>query len=247
MTKVLVLGASGQIARHVVSLLESDADVQLTLFVRHPRKLTHTPANARIAQGDVLDAVQLGGAMQGQDIVYANLTGEDLDAQARSVIASMQAMGVKRLIFVLSLGIYDEVPGKFGEWNNATIGPLLPNKPRSVPLATIARCSTVSTGACARAFPEPTFPSATGRQPLATIASFGGANSASGTGFLKRSQKRTTAICRWSVLRPFACTSTPSTSKRSSDEALTSSSSKAARMTAGAPPIWSPRSKAAES
>ncbi len=29
---------------------------------------------------------------------------------------------MKRLIFVLSLGIYDEVPGKFGEWNNATIG-----------------------------------------------------------------------------------------------------------------------------
>jgi hypothetical protein len=30
--------------------------------------------------------------------------------------------GVKRLVFVLSLGIYDEVPGKFGEWNNGIIG-----------------------------------------------------------------------------------------------------------------------------
>ena len=30
----------------------------------------------------------------------------------------MKACDVKRLIFVLSLGIYDEVPGKFGEWNN---------------------------------------------------------------------------------------------------------------------------------
>lgn len=34
----------------------------------------------------------------------------------------MQAEGVKRLVFVLSLGIYDEVPGKFGEWNNGIIG-----------------------------------------------------------------------------------------------------------------------------
>ena len=25
-------------------------------------------------------------------------------------------------LLVLSLGIYDEVPGKFGEWNNAVIG-----------------------------------------------------------------------------------------------------------------------------
>ena len=34
----------------------------------------------------------------------------------------MQAAGVKRLVFVLSLGIYDEVPGKFGEWNRGIIG-----------------------------------------------------------------------------------------------------------------------------
>ena len=65
---------------------------------------------------------RIGVFLKGQDIVYANLTGGDLDAQADSVIASMQAMGVKRLIFVLALGIYDEVPGKFGAWNNVTIG-----------------------------------------------------------------------------------------------------------------------------
>ena len=38
------------------------------------------------------------------------------------MIAAMQAEGVQRLVFVLALGIYDEVPGQFGEWNNATIG-----------------------------------------------------------------------------------------------------------------------------
>lgn len=43
------------------------------------------------------------------------------------MIAAMKACDVKRLIFVLSLGIYDEVRGKFGEWNNAVIGePLKP-------------------------------------------------------------------------------------------------------------------------
>jgi uncharacterized protein YbjT (DUF2867 family) len=122
MTKVLVLGASGQIARHAVAMLSGDDSVQLTLFVRNPKKLMRTRANAKVVQGDVLDSAKLNEAIKEQDIVYANLTGEDLDAQARSVIASMQAINVKRLIFVLSLGIYDEVPGKFGEWNNATIG-----------------------------------------------------------------------------------------------------------------------------
>jgi uncharacterized protein YbjT (DUF2867 family) len=122
MTKLLVLGAGGQIARHAVAMLGGDADIALTLFARSPEKLTQTPANAKIVQGDVRDRAKLDEAVKGQDIVYANLTGDDLDAQADSVIASMQAMGVQRLIFVLALGIYDEVPGKFGEWNNATIG-----------------------------------------------------------------------------------------------------------------------------
>jgi hypothetical protein len=33
--------------------------------------------------------------------------------------------GVQRLIFITSLGIYDEVPGRFGEWNRRQIGPSL--------------------------------------------------------------------------------------------------------------------------
>jgi uncharacterized protein YbjT (DUF2867 family) len=37
----------------------------------------------------------------------------------------MLAAEVKRLIFVSSLGIYDEVPGKFGEWNKREIGEAL--------------------------------------------------------------------------------------------------------------------------
>lgn len=59
--------------------------------------------------------------MAGQDLVYANLTGDDMEQQANSIIAAMQASGVQRLVFILSMGIYDEVPGKFGEWNNAML------------------------------------------------------------------------------------------------------------------------------
>ncbi|WP_336813538.1 SDR family oxidoreductase [Bosea sp. MMO-172] len=120
MARVLVLGANGQIARHVIGMVKDEAE--LTLFLRDAAKLRDRPANSRLVQGDVLDAAQLTAAVRGQDIVYANLTGEDLDAQAKAVIAAMRAEGVKRLVFVLSLGIYDEVPGAFGAWNNATIG-----------------------------------------------------------------------------------------------------------------------------
>lgn len=122
MAKVLILGAGGQIARHAIAMLAGNDDVRLTLFARNTARLADVPGNASTVQGDVLDAAKLKQAVTGQDIVYANLTGDDLDAQAKSVIAAMEAEGVRRLIFVLSLGIYDEVPGRFGEWNNATIG-----------------------------------------------------------------------------------------------------------------------------
>jgi uncharacterized protein YbjT (DUF2867 family) len=37
-----------------------------------------------------------------------------------------RAAGVARLIFVASIGIYDEVPGKFGAWSRQQIGAYLP-------------------------------------------------------------------------------------------------------------------------
>ena len=123
MKNVLILGASGQIAQWVIGSLAADAGIQQTLLLRDPKKLTgKEPANAKVVIGNVLDKKVLKDAVAGQDIVYANLTGDDLDKQAQAVIAAMQSAGVKRLVFVLSLGIYDEVTGAFGDWNNDIIG-----------------------------------------------------------------------------------------------------------------------------
>lgn len=122
MTKLLVLGARGQIARHVIADLAPDTDIEQTLFARRIDGVRNALDSAILIQGDVLNRAELDAAMVGQDVVYANLTGEDLDDQARAVIASMQANGVKRLIFVLALGVYDEVPGRFGQWNAEMIG-----------------------------------------------------------------------------------------------------------------------------
>src|SRR5262245_50306753 len=112
--KKVLLGAAGQIARWVIEMLAGSKDLDLTLYLRHARKLKgKTPPNAKIVEGDVLDHKKLDTAVAGQDIVYANLTGDDLDQQAKSIIASMKDAGVTRLIFIASLGIYDEIPGKF--------------------------------------------------------------------------------------------------------------------------------------
>lgn len=49
--------------------------------------------------------------MRGQSVVYANLAG-DMARQARAIIDAMHDEGVKRLIFISSMGIYSEVPGE---------------------------------------------------------------------------------------------------------------------------------------
>lgn len=123
MTNVLVLGAGGQIARWAIEML-ADEDLELTLLLRDASKLAQVPDGARVVEGDVLDRKQLDPAVRGQDIVYANLAG-DLEDQARKVVESMSAAGVQRLVFITSLGIYDEVPGAFGAWNRRQIGPML--------------------------------------------------------------------------------------------------------------------------
>lgn len=126
MKRILILGASGQIARWVVKDQVTQPATALTLLLRDPTKLAGMETGAaKLVIGSVLDKKLLRQAMAGQDIVYANLTGDDLAKQAEHIVGAMRAEGVKHLIFVTSLGIYDEVPGKFGAWNRQEIGAYL--------------------------------------------------------------------------------------------------------------------------
>ena len=112
MTKVLILGANGQIARVAVELFLQRPDVHLTLFLRRPQRLQGMPADrVEVVEGDALDRKALEAAMVGQDVVYANLAGP-LEQMARNIVEAMHITGLRRLIFISSMGIYDEVPGE---------------------------------------------------------------------------------------------------------------------------------------
>ena len=113
MTNILILGANGQIARVAIGLFLQRTDAQLTLYLRQARRLRLSgPAGrVRVVEGDVLDLKALETVMPGQDIVYANLAGQ-LEQQARNIVKAMEQAGLKRLIFISSMGIYDEIPGE---------------------------------------------------------------------------------------------------------------------------------------
>ncbi len=113
MTKILILGAHGQIARVATDLFLKRTDARLTLYLRNARRLKKSSHadRVRVVEGDVLDTKALESAMAGQDVVYANLAGQ-LEQQARCIVTAMKQTGLKRLIFISSMGIYDEIPGE---------------------------------------------------------------------------------------------------------------------------------------
>ncbi|MEH0157290.1 SDR family oxidoreductase [Limibacter armeniacum] len=125
MKNILILGASGAIAKHAIEALQKDSNISLTLFARNTNKIKQFEnPSTQVVEGDVLNETALKEALKDKDIVYANLSGP-MEALAKAIVHQMEESKAKRLLFVSSLGIYNEVPGKFGEWNNSMIGDAL--------------------------------------------------------------------------------------------------------------------------
>lgn len=106
MKKIVILGANGNIAKFVSDALASNPEIEIIKASRH--------ANTNIAALDVLDQqavidflISHGGSQI--DAVYANLGvhGKQV-AASESVVAALQAVGIKRLYWVTTAGIYNE-------------------------------------------------------------------------------------------------------------------------------------------
>lgn len=112
MTKVLILGAAGSLARVTTQYFIENTDAELKLYLRNANRLKKSISRrVSLIEGDVLNKYELINALQDIEVVYANLSG-DLKSQAQSIISAMNTVGIRRLIFISSMGIYDEVPGE---------------------------------------------------------------------------------------------------------------------------------------
>lgn len=122
MQNILILGANGRIARFAEQDLLAKTNYQLIYFLRNSSRLTiQNPNREQVIEGDATKVSDLERALVGVDIVYANLAGKDIVQQAQAIVQAMQKQGIRRIYWVSSLGIYDEVPGAFGVWNNQTL------------------------------------------------------------------------------------------------------------------------------
>jgi uncharacterized protein YbjT (DUF2867 family) len=106
MKKVLVIGASGSLAKYVIDTLQNVPNVHLTLLARNKSKIVNDTVNCTVVEADVMDYDKLRTAVRGQDIVYINLAG-DLEKMTLNIVKAMQETNVKRVIAISSIGIYE--------------------------------------------------------------------------------------------------------------------------------------------
>ncbi|WP_125981694.1 NAD(P)H-binding protein [Loigolactobacillus iwatensis] len=125
MANVLIIGATGTVGGTTRQYLLANTTDQLTLMARNTRRLGNLNADREHAiAGSVTDKTMLQDALKGQDVVFAALSG-NLRAMAQSLVAAMDEAGVKRLLFITSMGIYNEIPAAVGASGNLASNPVL--------------------------------------------------------------------------------------------------------------------------
>lgn len=107
MQKVIIIGASGSLAGYVIDSLQKDPAVELTLLTRNKNNISRDTSGCKVIEADVLDYPRLKDAIMGQDVVYINLAGH-LETMAKNIVKAMAETGVKRVIAISSIGIYNQ-------------------------------------------------------------------------------------------------------------------------------------------
>ena len=127
MKHVLLLGATGTAGSAITKKLLSDTECHVTLFARHAEDMFSDSPRTTVVNGDAEQIENLKEAMQGQEVVYCAISGEALPQIAENIVAAMGECGVKRLIFMGAVGIYNEIPDDMDGEDN------LDNEPAQLP------------------------------------------------------------------------------------------------------------------
>lgn len=124
MTNVLIIGATGSVGSVTRQYFLDHTDDQLTLMARNTRRLGQLSDRERAVVGSVTDTATLTAALKEQDVVFAALSG-NLAGMAKSLVGAMDETGVKRLLFIASMEIYNEIPASVGASGNLATNPML--------------------------------------------------------------------------------------------------------------------------
>ncbi|MFJ6992116.1 NAD(P)H-binding protein [Limosilactobacillus mucosae] len=125
MKNVLIIGATGTLGSAARQVILDETDDKLTLFARSANRIRIVDDNReKVISGNVMNDADLDKAMAGQNAVFAALSG-NLKAYAEKIVAAMDRNNVSRLVFITSMGIYNEIPASVGASGNLSSNPVL--------------------------------------------------------------------------------------------------------------------------
>jgi uncharacterized protein YbjT (DUF2867 family) len=114
--RILIIGATGSIGSKLRKTLLEKTNYKLTLFSTRANRLQVNPNREVAISGDVNNKNSLSRVIQNQDVVFAALSG-NLGTMAKNIVDVMQQSTTRRLIFISSMGIYNEIPRSIGGGN----------------------------------------------------------------------------------------------------------------------------------
>lgn len=124
---VTILAANGQIARLVEERLLTEPifkDVQLTLMLRHPERLSELNDNPRVTllDGDLTNPTDVIQATKDADLIWlAVVNHNQSNRPTKNIIAATKQNGVERVVETSLLGLYNEVPVNLGTGTGTTV------------------------------------------------------------------------------------------------------------------------------
>ena len=114
--RILIIGATGSIGSKLRKTLLEKTNYKLTLFSTRANTLQINPNREVAVSGNVNNKRDLARVIPNQDVVFAALSG-DLGTMAKNIVEVMKQTTTRRLIFISSMGIYNEIPRSIGGGN----------------------------------------------------------------------------------------------------------------------------------
>lgn len=124
MANVLIIGATSLMGQKATKFFLDKTDDNITLMARYTGLLTIDEKRERVFQGDIIDEEILDSAMKGIDVVLVSLDSNE-ELLIQKIIDAMDKEGVRRFIFLTSMGLYNEVPTTNGASGNLNDGEIL--------------------------------------------------------------------------------------------------------------------------
>ncbi|KRN98918.1 NAD(P)H-binding protein [Companilactobacillus kimchiensis] len=120
MANVLIIGATSSMGQLAARYFLNKTDDNITLMARYTGLLSPIDEKReRVFQGDIIDEQILSDAMKGIDVVLVSLDSNE-ERLIQKIIDMMDKHGIKRFLFLTSMGICNEVPLTTGASGNLT-------------------------------------------------------------------------------------------------------------------------------